>query len=63
MFDKDFYDDYPINYTDEYDMDTVSATEMTGLISAAPETNRELEEYEDIYPYSPDYDEFAILDE
>lgn len=63
MFDNDFYDDYPIDYTDDYDMDTVSANDMTGLIPSAPETNRELAEYEDIYPYGPDYDEYAILEE
>ena len=63
MFDNDFYDDYPIDFTDDYDMDTVSATDMTGLIPSAPETDRERASYEEIYPYEPDYDNFAFPEE
>lgn len=60
MFDNDFFDDYPIDYEDDYDMATVSATDMTGLISSAPVSDRELEDYEEIYPYEPDYDDFSV---
>ncbi|MCH5299340.1 MAG: hypothetical protein J1E96_06220 [Ruminococcus sp.] len=63
MFDKDFFDDYPIDYEDDYNMATASANDMTGLIPQAPESDREMAEYEDIYPFEPDYDDFSIPEE
>lgn len=37
----------------DIDIQACSTTELTGLIPAIPETESELEAYEDIYPYLP----------
>ncbi|MFT4105146.1 MAG: hypothetical protein QM657_05220 [Lacrimispora sp.] len=39
----------------DYDIDiqACSTTDCTGLIPAAPESEAELEAYEDLYPYLP----------
>ncbi len=37
----------------EIDIQACSTTDCTGLIPAAPETEAELEAYEDLYPYIP----------
>lgn len=37
----------------DIDIQACSSTDLTGLIPATPETEEELEAYEDIYPYLP----------
>lgn len=37
----------------DVDIQACSAMDCTGLIPATPETDEELEAYEDIYPYLP----------
>ena len=38
----------------EIDIQSCSATDCTGLIPALPETDAELEHYQDLYHYLPD---------
>lgn len=37
----------------DIDIQACSTTDCTGLIPATPETEEEMEAYEDIYPYIP----------
>ena len=39
----------------ELDIQACSATDCTGLIPALPETEAELEHYQDLYHYLPDF--------
>ena len=38
----------------EFDIQSCSATDCTGLIPALPETDAEFEHYQDLYHYLPD---------
>ncbi len=52
---KNLYRNYPVNPEDEEDYTTgASAYDLTGLIPSEPQSEEELEAYEDIYPYLPD---------
>ena len=42
------------NRFDDSDIQACSATDCTGLIPALPETDAELEHYQDLYHYLPD---------
>ena len=42
------------NLFDDSDIQACSATDCTGLIPALPETDAELEHYQDLYHYLPD---------
>ena len=42
------------NPFDDSDIQACSATDCTGLIPALPETDAELEHYQDLYHYLPD---------
>ena len=42
------------NLYDDSDIQACSATDCTGLIPALPETDAELEHYQDLYHYLPD---------
>ena len=42
------------NLFDDSDIQACSATDCTGLIPALPESDAELEHYQDLYHYLPD---------
>jgi len=46
---KNIDDPYSLNITDDFKI--CAATDCTGLIPAMPETDSELESYEEMYPF------------
>lgn len=46
----------------DIDIQSCSATDCTGLIPALPETDAELEHYQDLYHYLPDTPDQAATD-
>ncbi|MEE3333332.1 MAG: hypothetical protein VZR54_03540 [Ruminococcus sp.] len=47
----EFYDEYPIDETEDEEYNTFSATDMTGLIPRGELSEEEYDAYEDVYPY------------
>ncbi len=52
---KNYYRNYPVNPEDEEEYcPGVSSYDLTGLVPSEPQSEDELDAYEDIYPYMPD---------
>ncbi len=57
---KKYYHNYPNERDeDEYGF-PVSAYDMTGLIPSEPQSEDDLDAYEDIYPYLADEEDFRL---
>ncbi|MCH5303240.1 MAG: hypothetical protein J1E41_00120 [Ruminococcus sp.] len=54
---KNIYRNYPIDPEDEDYGYGASVYDCTGLIPSEPQSEEELESYEDIYPYLPPEDD------